>query len=98
MALSPWPSPLIALTRIPKVSALQIALGPSKRTPELRVGGLDTLRTDLQSLNARLRDDRLPGRALRVESALPDILGEVDRRTLVSRSGVLLLTIQSPGC
>ena len=60
----------------------------------LRVGGLDTLRTDLRSLNARLRDDRLPGRALRVESALPDILGEVDRRTLVSRSGVLLLTIQ----
>ena len=60
----------------------------------LRVGGLDALRTDLLSLNARLRDDRLPGRALRVESALPDILGEVDRRTLVSRSGVLLLTIQ----
>ena len=39
MALSPWPSPLIALTRMPKVSALQIALGPSKRTPELWVCG-----------------------------------------------------------
>jgi membrane-associated phospholipid phosphatase len=58
------------------------------------VGSLVGLRSDLQTLNARLRDDRLPGRALRVESALPDILGEVDRRTLVSRSGVLLLTIQ----
>jgi hypothetical protein len=60
----------------------------------LRVGGLDQLRADLETLNARLRDDRLPGRSLRVESALPDILAEVDRRTLVSRSGVLLLTVQ----
>jgi hypothetical protein len=60
----------------------------------LRVGGLDQLRTDLETLNDRLRDDRLPGRSLRVESQLPAILAEVDRRTLVSRSGVMLLTIQ----
>jgi FtsX-like permease family len=60
----------------------------------LRVGGLDALRADLETLNARLHDDRLPGRSLRVESALPEILAEVDRRTLVSRSGVTLLTIQ----
>jgi FtsX-like permease family protein len=60
----------------------------------LRVGGLDQLRTDLETLNDRLRDDRLPGRSLRVESQLPDILAQVDRRTLVSRSGVMLLTIQ----
>jgi hypothetical protein len=60
----------------------------------LRVGGLDQLRTDLETLNDRLRDDRLPGRSLRVESSLPDILASVDRRTLVSRGGVLLLTIQ----
>ena len=55
---------------------------------------MNTLREDLETLNARLRDDRLPGRALRVESALPDILAEVDRRTLVSQSGVMLLTVQ----
>jgi hypothetical protein len=60
----------------------------------LRVGGLEELRADLETLNDRLRDDRLPGRALRVESNLPGILAEVDRRTLVSRSGVMLLTIQ----
>jgi FtsX-like permease family len=60
----------------------------------LRVGGLNALREDIETLNDRLRDDRLPGRSLRVESALPDILAEVDRRTLVSRSGVLLLTVQ----
>jgi hypothetical protein len=60
----------------------------------LRVGGLNALREDLETLNDRLRDDRLPGRSLRVESALPGILADVDRRTLVSRSGVLLLTIQ----
>ena len=60
----------------------------------LRVDGLAALRADLETLNARLRDDRLPGRALSVESELPGILAEVDRRTLVSRSGVALLTIQ----
>ncbi|HEX5015406.1 MAG TPA: ABC transporter permease [Candidatus Limnocylindrales bacterium] len=60
----------------------------------LQVGGLNALRVDLESLNARLADDRLPGRSLRVESKLPGILAEVDRRTLVSRGGVLLLTVQ----
>ena len=56
--------------------------------------GSARLRDDLGSLNERLRDDRLPGRSLRVESELPGILAEVDRRTLVSRSGVMLLTVQ----
>jgi hypothetical protein len=60
----------------------------------LRVGGLNALREDLETLSARLRDDRLPGRSLRVESELPGILAEVDRRTLVSRGGVTLLTVQ----
>ena len=52
------------------------------------------LRTDLGTLQDRLRDARLPGRSLRVTSELPAILADVDRATLVSRSGVLLLTIQ----
>jgi hypothetical protein len=60
----------------------------------LRVGGLDALRTEIGSLDDRLRDARLPGRSLRVSSGLPEILATVDRATLVSRSGVLLLTIQ----
>jgi hypothetical protein len=60
----------------------------------LRVGALAALRDELETLNDRLRDDRLPGRSLRVESELPGILAEVDRRTLVSRGGVMLLTIQ----
>ena len=60
----------------------------------LQVSGLNALREDLESLHGRLRDDRLPGRSLRVESQLPGILAEVDRRTLVSRGGVMLLTIQ----
>ena len=60
----------------------------------LRVDGLDALRTDIGSLNVRLRDARLPGRSLRVTSGLPAILASVDRATLVSRSGVMLLTIQ----
>ncbi|MFL5725290.1 MAG: FtsX-like permease family protein [Chloroflexota bacterium] len=60
----------------------------------LRVGGLAALRAELETLDDRLRDDRLPGRAMRIESALPEILAEVDRRTLVSRGGVMLLTVQ----
>ena len=60
----------------------------------LRVGGLNALREELGTLDDRLRDDRLPGRQLRVESELPGILTEVERRTLVSQGGVMLLTIQ----
>ena len=60
----------------------------------LRVDGLTALRTDLLTLQERLRDARLPGRSLRVTSELPAILAATDRATLVSRSGVLLLTVQ----
>jgi len=59
-----------------------------------RVDGLDALRTEIGSLSDRLRDARLPGRSLRVTSELPAILASVDRATLVSRSGVMVLTIQ----
>jgi hypothetical protein len=60
----------------------------------LRIGGLDALRSEIGTLSDRLRDARLPGRSLRVTSGLPTILASVDRATLVSRSGVMLLTIQ----
>jgi hypothetical protein len=60
----------------------------------LRVDGLGVLRSDLATLDERLRDARLPSRSLRVSSELPGILAAVDRATLVSRSGVLLLTVQ----
>jgi hypothetical protein len=60
----------------------------------LRVDSLSALRNDLETLDERLRDARLPGRSLRVSSELPAILATVDRATLVSRSGVLLLTVQ----
>ncbi len=60
----------------------------------LRVDGIAALGADLGTLQGRLQDARLPGRSLRVTSELPSILADVDRATLVSRSGVLLLTIQ----
>ncbi len=60
----------------------------------LRVDGLNALRADIETLDERLRDARLPGRSLRVTSALPGILADLERATLVSRSGVMLLTIQ----
>jgi hypothetical protein len=60
----------------------------------LRVDALEHLRADIETLDERLRDARLPGRSLRVTSSLPGILAQLDRATLVSRSGVMLLTIQ----
>lgn len=60
----------------------------------LRIGGLAALRADIDTLDERLRDARLPGRSLRVTSPLPAILSQLDRASLVSRSGVMLLTIQ----
>ena len=60
----------------------------------LQIGGLELLRRDIETLDDRLTDARLRGRSLRVESELPGILETVARRTLVSRSGVMLLTIQ----
>jgi hypothetical protein len=59
-----------------------------------RVDRLAELRADIETLDERLRDARLPGRSLRVTSALPGILSDLERATLVSRSGVMLLTIQ----
>lgn len=60
----------------------------------LRVDGLESLRVGIESLDERLRDARLPGRSLRVVSELPGTLAQLDRATLVSRSGVMLLTVQ----
>jgi FtsX-like permease family len=55
---------------------------------------LDLLRTDIELLDDRI-GSVLPGdRQFRVTAALPAILADVDRSVLVSRSGVLLLTIQ----
>ena len=60
----------------------------------LRVDDLESLRAGIESLDERLRDARLPGRSLRVVSELPGTLAQLDRATLVSRSGVMLLTVQ----
>jgi hypothetical protein len=60
----------------------------------LRADGLEALRAEIETLDDRLRDARPPGRSLRVVSPLPGILAQLDRATLVSRSGVMLLTIQ----
>ena len=60
----------------------------------LEVDTADALAADIASLQPRL-DATVPGdRAISITSALPDILAEVDRAVLVSRTGVLLLTVQ----
>jgi hypothetical protein len=60
----------------------------------LRLNDLDTLRRDIELLDDRI-EAALPGnRQFRVSAALPGILADVGRSVLVSRSGVMLLTIQ----
>ena len=60
----------------------------------LRADGLDALQAGVTSLRARL-GAVLPARTdVAIQTALPSILEGVSRSTLVSRSGVLVLTIQ----
>jgi hypothetical protein len=62
--------------------------------PNLRVDGVDSLRAGADGLAARLRA-RLPiDMSPRVTTGLPALLDDVGRSILVSRSGVILLTIQ----
>ncbi|HLO36612.1 MAG TPA: FtsX-like permease family protein, partial [Candidatus Deferrimicrobium sp.] len=60
----------------------------------LRIDGVDDLRTGIDALAAHLRGELQPSENPRVTSRLPGLLDEVGRSVLVSRSGVILLTIQ----
>jgi hypothetical protein len=60
----------------------------------LRIDSIDALGADVGLLPDRLRAALPSSRQVRVATQLPSILDEVDRAVLVSRSGVLLLTIQ----
>ncbi len=60
----------------------------------LTVEGLAAEGADLKSLDQRLRESGLGARSVHVASGLPDILARVERASLVSRSGITLLTIQ----
>jgi FtsX-like permease family protein len=60
----------------------------------LRVDDVDALRTGIQAVPAFLRSS-LPGSDnARVTTPLPDLLAESARSVLVSRSGIILLTLQ----
>lgn len=60
----------------------------------LGIDRLDDLRTGIDALSAHLRGTLRPSDVPRVETTLAATLGEVGRSVLVSRSGVILLTIQ----
>ena len=60
----------------------------------LRVDGVDPLRTGTNDLAARLRGVIPASTSPRVVTDLPKLLDDVGRSVLVSRSGVILLTIQ----
>jgi hypothetical protein len=60
----------------------------------LRVDGIDALRTGANDVSARLRGTISAGASMRVTTGLPALLDDVGRSVLVSRSGVILLTIQ----
>jgi hypothetical protein len=62
--------------------------------PNLRVEGVDDLRNGANDLAARLRGVVPAQTSPRVTTTLPALLDDVGRSVLVSRSGVILLTIQ----
>ena len=62
--------------------------------PNLRVDGVDALRNGANDLAARLRGTVPATTSPRVSTGLPALLDDVGRSVLVSRSGVILLTIQ----
>jgi hypothetical protein len=60
----------------------------------VRTDGLDRLLADVESLRVRLGATLPPRTDFTIGTALPTILDDVSRSTVVSRSGVLVLTIQ----
>jgi hypothetical protein len=60
----------------------------------MRAEGLDALRHDVRTLADRVRVGLPAGTQVRITTQLPQILDEVERSVLVSRSGIVLLTIQ----
>ena len=62
--------------------------------PALRIDRIDDLRIGVDGLAARLRESLPATVSPRVQTTLPALLTDVGRSVLVSRSGVILLTIQ----
>ena len=73
---------------------LQVAWRGLPDIAELRVDRVDALREGANGLAARLRGIVPRQTSPRVSTTLPAVLDEVGRSVLVSRSGVVLLTIQ----
>ncbi|MFL5679605.1 MAG: FtsX-like permease family protein [Chloroflexota bacterium] len=62
--------------------------------PGLRVDAVDATRTNIEKLQDRLKTTPGVPRSTTVTSGLPTILGDVGRSILVSRSGILVLTVE----
>ena len=62
--------------------------------PALRIDRIDDLRIGVDGLATNLRESLPATVSPRVQTTLPALLTEVGRSVLVSRSGVILLTIQ----
>lgn len=60
----------------------------------IRLDGLNDLRQAIDGLPQRLRDALPTHENVQVKTALPTILASVDRSILVSRSGIILLTLE----
>ena len=73
---------------------LQLAWRGLPDIPNLRVDGVQALRDGANDLSARLRGVVPVQTSPRVTTTLPALLDDVGRSVLVSRSGVILLTIQ----
>ena len=82
------------LRRAAEGQRLEVAWRAIPAIEGLRIDALDDLATAADQLAPQLRAELPVGRSPRVATGLPGLLDDVGRSVLVSRSGVLLLTIQ----
>jgi hypothetical protein len=75
-------------------SRLQLAWRGLPDIDHLRVDTVDALRTGVNGVGEAIRVAAPPRTGPRVATTLPPVLDEIGRSVLVSRSGVILLTIQ----
>jgi hypothetical protein len=73
---------------------LQVSWRAAPAIANLRVDGVESLRAGADGLATRLRGIVPANTSPRVTTSLPALLDDVGRSVLVSRSGVILLTIQ----
>ncbi len=85
------PAELLDAARFARLETTWRAL---PRVEQMRLSQLDGIRASIADLGRRIGNQLPAGRFVTVNAGLADVLGRIDRSALVSRSGVVLTTLQ----